>query len=88
METPIISATGCEVGLVVRTLQGLGDIPIARYKVDLTVEQEEWLIELDEVDADALLSEIAIVVVDQIEQSIKWEKDREEPDPDRTWGEE
>lgn len=88
METPIISATGCEVGLVVRTLQGLGDIPIARYKVDLTVEQEEWLIKLDESDADSLLSEIAVAVEGQIEKYIQWERDREEPDPDRTWGEE
>lgn len=88
METPIINATGAEVLLSVRTLEGMSDIPIGRYEVTLSAEEEEWLIELSLCERDSLLGEIAHGVQEQIKSTISWERVRDEPDPDRVWGEE
>lgn len=80
--------SGAEIRLAVRGIPGTSDIPIGMAPIELTDEQEDWLVELSLDERDCLLNEIGWHVEQEIQKTIEWEKGRNEPDPDERRGEE
>ncbi len=70
-------ANGADVRLAVRGIPGTSDILIGQTPIELTDEQEDWLVDLGLDERDCLLNEIGWLVEQEIKKTIEWERARE-----------